>query len=276
MTFHELHTDLLKCEHAACGQHNRLLLFCSACGRARTQLIVASAGDHRLDRYAAFRCRRCFSQRHRIPFCVYCQQGMKMVRNEDPGALVDIPEAEPTLTPPKPASTSRRPMREVYHDGAIRYVYTDVYPHQLVPLERSARPAPIPIPRYEPTPSIRKRVFQRDRGCLRCRKQRDLSVHHVVHRAHGGSNHLPNLQTLCLSCHAYVHNVLELPSGQPYSRDIEFGPPTQEDEDREWHLLRRARNAKHGKKPKGYQFGKNLATNLAAPEIARLRRKRTN
>lgn len=45
---------------------------------------------------------------------------------------------------------------------------------------------------------------------------------------------------------------------------------TQEDEDREWVRIRRARAKKHGKKH--YTYGKGLATNFAAPFIARLRK----
>jgi hypothetical protein len=47
---------------------------------------------------------------------------------------------------------------------------------------------------------------------------------------------------------------------------------TQEDEDREWARLRKARSKKKGKKAGSYQYGKDLATNMAAPFIARLRR----
>mgnify|MGYP003440528612 CR=1 FL=1 len=78
MPDHELHIDLLKCEF--CEQHNKLLDFCSACGRARTKYIIAPRHHYRLDRGSDFRCRTCFSQRT-TPLCAYCNTGMKFTAN---------------------------------------------------------------------------------------------------------------------------------------------------------------------------------------------------
>lgn len=74
MATNELHIDLLRCEF--CAQHNKLLKFCSACGRARTQVIVAKPFDYYNDKPADYRCRTCRSQRNRTPFCVYCKTEM--------------------------------------------------------------------------------------------------------------------------------------------------------------------------------------------------------
>jgi hypothetical protein len=52
--------------------------------------------------------------------------------------------------------------------------------------------------------------------------------------------------------------------------------PTQEDEDRAWHRIQRERARKHGKKSGSYEYGKGLATNMAAPFIARLRKEVRN
>jgi len=48
-------------------------------------------------------------------------------------------------------------------------------------------------------------------------------------------------------------------------------PRTQEEEDREWARIRKERQRTHGKKPGNYRYGKDLATNFAAPMIAKLR-----
>lgn len=263
MNDHELHIDLLRCEFEQCGQHNKLLHFCSACGRARTRIIIAPLHHHKQDRYAPFRCRECYSQRSREPFCIYCKRGMKFVNQTD-NAMIH-----------------RRQMEERYVDGLIVDVYTDT--DEVVPVAPVARKrgqrytyeqkkAASEARKNDPTPKRRTIVYERDGGCLRCRKERDLTLHHIRHRSRGGSNEVDNLQTVCRSCHAYIHNVLQLPSGEPYSREREFGQRTQEDEDREWDLIRKARSAKHGKKPRSYIYGKVLATNMAAPEIARLRK----
>jgi len=219
---HELHTNLLRCEH--CGQHNKLLNFCSACHRPRTRIIVAQPHEYRSNVPSKWRCKRCSSQSDSSGHCSYCDRGM--VRN-DAAPFVD-------------------PM-----DGA--------------PVKKTDHNAP--------TPSKRNIIFKRDGGCLRCETTSDLTLHHVIHTSQGGSNRSGNLQTLCEPCHAYLHNVLGLPSGTPYSLEADPNPPelTQEQEDAQWNLLRRKRFNKHGKKPHTYDYGKQLSTNLAAPMIKRLR-----
>lgn len=251
MDDHELHIDLLRCEFEQCGQHNKLLHFCSACGRARTRIIIAPLHHHKQDRYAPFRCRECYSQRSREPFCVYCKRGMKFINEHQPDVFLSNPVPEPVIDPEKQKPAGRK--------RGQRYTYEQ---------KKAASEAK----KNDPTPKRRTIVYERDGGCLRCRKERDLTLHHIRHRSRGGSNEVDNLQTVCRSCHAYIHNVLQLPSGEPYSREREFGQRTQEDEDREWDLIRKARSAKHGKKPRSYIYGKVLATNMAAPEIARLRK----
>jgi 5-methylcytosine-specific restriction endonuclease McrA len=71
-----LHIDLLRCEF--CGQHNKLLDFCSACGRARKSFIIAQPTDYQGDPKLDFSCRSCRSQRVLSPFCIYCDRGMQM------------------------------------------------------------------------------------------------------------------------------------------------------------------------------------------------------
>lgn len=219
-SYNELHIDLLRCEH--CGQHNKLLNFCSACHRPRTSIIVAQPHEYRSNVPSKWRCKRCSSQSDSSGHCSYCNRGM--VRN-DVALFVD--------------------------------------PNEEVKVEAV------------PSTSQKKRdiVYSRDGGCLRCRTTSSLSLHHIVHAALGGTNKTNNLQTLCEPCHAYLHNVLGLPSGTPYSLDEDPNPPmlTQEQEDAQWNLLRRKRFNKHGKKPHTYDYGKQLSTNLAAPMIKRLR-----
>ena len=55
----------------------------------------------------------------------------------------------------------------------------------------------------------RRFILDRDhQTCYRCdkhfRAQRDLSVHHIIPRADGGSSDPSNLVTLCKKCHDYV------------------------------------------------------------------------
>jgi hypothetical protein len=56
---------------------------------------------------------------------------------------------------------------------------------------------------------LRDSVLRRDRWtCIRCAKafraKKQLTAHHLVSRANGGSNDMSNLVTLCNSCHDYV------------------------------------------------------------------------
>lgn len=49
---------------------------------------------------------------------------------------------------------------------------------------------------------IRDHVRARDGNtCVRCGSSHNLEVHHRVPLAHGGTNSLDNLETLCHACH---------------------------------------------------------------------------
>ena len=54
--------------------------------------------------------------------------------------------------------------------------------------------------------SVREAVLERDNHtCQKCGQHDDLHVHHIKHRADGGSNEADNLVTLCDRCHAEEH-----------------------------------------------------------------------
>jgi len=58
-------------------------------------------------------------------------------------------------------------------------------------------------------PATQRFVIARDRGRCSvpgCRSARSLEIHHIVHRAHGGTNDPSNLIVLCSSCHAAHHD----------------------------------------------------------------------
>jgi hypothetical protein len=57
-------------------------------------------------------------------------------------------------------------------------------------------------------PSVVRFVWRRDGGRCRvdgCRSARGIEVHHIVHRADGGTHEPLNLALLCSSCHAAHH-----------------------------------------------------------------------
>jgi Holliday junction DNA helicase RuvB len=61
---------------------------------------------------------------------------------------------------------------------------------------------------------MRGRVKRRDGNrCRSCRSRRDLMVHHVEFRSHGGRTRADNLITLCSRCHGLVHANLLLLQG---------------------------------------------------------------
>lgn len=239
MTY-ELHIDLLRCEH--CSQHNKLLDFCSACGRTRTKIIVVPLYEHKKDVQAPYKCPVCYSQRHLSQKCVYCDLKMPVNRNCD-GWLERIPRTTAAKRAAKPRWGNAK--------------------------KKAAKK----IPKPDSTPSMRVRVYDRDGQCLRCGKTDGFTLHHIIHVSAGGKNTMENLQTLCGKCHTHVHDVLKIPSGTPYAHSLELDPLTQEEEDAQWNRIRRKRAAEKGKNASSYTYGKSLATNFAAPEIARLRRK---
>jgi hypothetical protein len=58
-------------------------------------------------------------------------------------------------------------------------------------------------------PATVRLVLRRDGGRCRvpgCRSARGLEVHHIVHRAHGGTHETANLVTLCSACHQAHHD----------------------------------------------------------------------
>lgn len=62
----------------------------------------------------------------------------------------------------------------------------------------------------------RKKALERDgHKCVKCGSTERLEVHHIKHRAEGGTDELHNLVTLCAWCHAEehkgepIHNLME-------------------------------------------------------------------
>ena len=58
-------------------------------------------------------------------------------------------------------------------------------------------------------PVTRRKVMTRDEGRCRvpgCRAARNLDVHHIVHRAHGGGHQTSNLAVLCSGHHRLLHD----------------------------------------------------------------------
>ena len=59
-------------------------------------------------------------------------------------------------------------------------------------------------PRISIPAAVRKYVFERDRyqcqSCGQTNVETELTIDHIVALAHGGSNDISNLQTLCRCC----------------------------------------------------------------------------
>lgn len=55
--------------------------------------------------------------------------------------------------------------------------------------------------------NVRKRIRERDGGCVECNATEDLTVHHIIPLSDGGTHHESNLVTLCLDCHKELHGV---------------------------------------------------------------------
>jgi hypothetical protein len=109
-----------------------------------------------------------------VTVCRRCRQGWQ----EGAGAQIAI----------EPAAIDR-PMCDAQHIGSI---------DTAVP-ERAYQEIP---------PSTARLVWRRDGGRCRvpgCRSARGLEIHHVVHRADGGSHDASNLCLLCSSCHLAHH-----------------------------------------------------------------------
>src|SRR5215510_3392276 len=58
-------------------------------------------------------------------------------------------------------------------------------------------------------PAVARLVWRRDGGRCRvpgCRSSRGLEIHHLVHRADGGTHEAPNLALVCAACHQAHHD----------------------------------------------------------------------
>jgi len=63
--------------------------------------------------------------------------------------------------------------------------------------------------RQDISPATRRKVLHRDQNRCRvpgCQSHNNLDIHHILHRAHGGTNDLSNLITLCESHHLAHHD----------------------------------------------------------------------
>jgi hypothetical protein len=75
-------------------------------------------------------------------------------------------------------------------------------------------------------PSVARLVWRRDRGRCRvpgCRSSRGLELHHLVHRADGGTHEASNLALICSACHQSHHDGVLTISGT--ADDIEVRRP---------------------------------------------------
>jgi hypothetical protein len=80
------------------------------------------------------------------------------------------------------------------------------------------------------SPSVARLVWRRDRGHCRvpgCRSARGLEIHHIVHRADGGTHDAPNLCLLCSACHQAHHagalTIAGTAAGLKVTRNAESG-----------------------------------------------------
>lgn len=109
---------------------------------------------------------------------------------------------------------SVRPMMMVYHEGVLRYVYTDTW--TLKPPEQYGRV--YAYWRKKDRGTAKAFVAQHIKRsslhgpCERCGEVHVLTRHHVVHRSRGGGGG-SNLQLLCWPCHAFAHSKHGVPSG---------------------------------------------------------------
>jgi hypothetical protein len=46
--------------------------------------------------------------------------------------------------------------------------------------------------------------------CSRCGNDKQIEIHHIIHRARGGKNNPDNLKPLCRGCHDYQHSLEDI------------------------------------------------------------------
>jgi len=75
---------------------------------------------------------------------------------------------------------------------------------------------------YPPDWSLRREVVLRkwNNQCSKCRRRKNLHIHHINHLATGGSNKLKNLIPLCYDCHAREHKRQKFYTGSSQSETV--------------------------------------------------------
>ena len=69
---------------------------------------------------------------------------------------------------------------------------------------------------------MRREVYRRDGfRCALCDSTKYLQIHHLYPKSLGGENHLMNLITLCMYCHAAIHgNALDASRDEQAERGV--------------------------------------------------------
>lgn len=65
------------------------------------------------------------------------------------------------------------------------------------------------IKRKAITEALRTYIHERDKSCLKCGSNKDLTIDHVIPVSMGGTNHHSNLQLLCRKCNSIKGNYPE-------------------------------------------------------------------
>lgn len=72
------------------------------------------------------------------------------------------------------------------------------------------------------SPGTRDRIIRRDGSCLRCNREEELTVHHILPISEGGESCDENLATLCEPCHKEAHGGSYYPPTTEYDGDDGF------------------------------------------------------